>query len=70
MNMEGGSGDPDDDDEPAKGDGGPIEEYQFARERQQTDFEAKNLAKLEAMAAQKALEKKQMEEARAKMKRR
>jgi hypothetical protein len=28
MNMEGGSGDPDDDDEPTKGDGGPIEEYQ------------------------------------------
>ena len=70
MNMEGGSGDPDDDDEPTKGDGGPIEEYQSARERQQTDFEAKNLAKLEAMAAQKALEKRQMEEARAKMKRR
>ena len=69
--MEGGSGDPDDDDEPTKGDGGPIEEYQTtARDRQQPDFEAKNLAKLEAMAAQKALEKKQMEEARDKMKRR
>ena len=66
--MEGGSGDQDDDDEPTKADGGPIEEYQSAR--QQTDFEAKNLAKLEAMAAQKALEKKQMEDAREKMKRR
>ena len=56
--MEGGSGgDQDDDDEPTKADGGePIEEY--GRERQQKDFEAKNLAKLEAMAAQKALEKK------------
>ena len=33
MNMEGGSGDQDDDDEPTKADGGPIEEYQPAREK-------------------------------------
>lgn len=68
--MEGGSGDQDDDDEPTKAEGEPIEEQQNGRDKQQKDFEAKNLAKLEAMAAQKALEKKQMEEARDKMKRR
>jgi hypothetical protein len=33
MNMEGGSGDQDDEDEPAKADGGPIEEYQSARDK-------------------------------------
>jgi hypothetical protein len=33
MNMEGGSGDQDDEDEPTKADGGPIEEYQSARDK-------------------------------------
>ena len=31
--MEGGSGDQDDDDEPTKAEGEPIEEYQYARDK-------------------------------------
>ena len=34
MNMEGGSGDQDDDDEPGKADGEPIEEYPYAKDAQ------------------------------------
>ena len=32
--MEGGSGDQDDDDEPGKADGEPIEEYPYAKDAQ------------------------------------